>query len=52
MEKGQKISIISDSEWEEMGFLKGILNYMKKKAEDDKSFTMNAHVREGLKGCR
>lgn len=33
-----------------MGFSKGTLHYMKQNARSDKSFTLNAHVREGLVG--
>ncbi len=44
----QKILSISYSEWKSMGFSKGTVNYMKKNAEADKPFTMNAHVRERL----
>ena len=44
----KKILSISYSEWKEMGFSKGTLHYMKKNAKADKSFTMNAHVRERL----
>jgi CRISPR-associated protein Cas1 len=31
-----------------MGFSEGRLHYMKKNAEADKPFTLNAHVRERL----
>jgi CRISPR-associated protein Cas1 len=44
----QKILSISYSEWKNMGFSKGTLHYMKKNAEADKPFTLNAHVRERL----
>ena len=44
----QKIFSISYTEWENMGFSKGTLHYMKKNAEGDKPFTLNAHVRERL----
>ncbi|SDG05323.1 CRISPR-associated protein, Cas1 family [Methanolobus vulcani] len=44
----QKILNISYSDWKKMGFSKGTLHYMKKNAEADKPFTMNAHVRERL----
>ena len=44
----QKILSISYSDWKKMGFSKGTLHYMKKNAEADKPFTMNAHVRERL----
>lgn len=50
----QKILSISYTEWENMGFSKGTLHYMKENAEADKSFTLNAHVRERLEiweGC-
>jgi CRISPR-associated protein Cas1 len=50
----QKILNISYSDWKKMGFSKGTLHYMKKNAEADKPFTMNAHVRERLEmweGC-
>ncbi len=44
----QKILSISYSEWKKMRFSKGTLHYMKKNAEADKPFTMNAHVRDRL----
>lgn len=44
----QKILSISYSDWKNMGFSKGTLHYMKKNAETDKPFTLNAHVRERL----
>ncbi|AFV22346.1 CRISPR-associated protein, Cas1 family [Methanolobus psychrophilus R15] len=44
----QKILSISYTEWENMGFSKGTLHYMKKNAEADKPFTLNSHVRERL----
>lgn len=44
----QKILGISYTDWENMGFSKGTLHYMKKNAEADKPFTLNAHVRERL----
>ncbi len=44
----QKILSISYSEWKKMGFSKGTLHYMKKNAEADKPFTLNAHMRERL----
>jgi CRISPR-associated protein Cas1 len=44
----QKILSISYTDWENMGFSKGTLHYMKKNAEADKPFTLNAHVRERL----
>jgi CRISPR-associated protein Cas1 len=47
-EMRQKILNISYTEWENMGFSKGTLHYMKKNAEADKPFTLNAHVRERL----
>jgi CRISPR-associated protein Cas1 len=50
----QKILAISYTEWESMGFSKGTLHYMKKNAEAEKPFTLNAHVRERLEiweGC-
>ncbi len=43
----QKILSISYTDWENMGFSKGILHYMKN-AEADKPFTLNTHVRERL----
>ncbi|WP_342306511.1 CRISPR-associated endonuclease Cas1 [Methanolobus sp. ZRKC5] len=42
----QKILSIPYSEWKKMGFSKGTLHYMKKNAEADKPFSLNAHVRE------
>ncbi|WP_363321799.1 hypothetical protein [Methanohalophilus sp.] len=45
----QKILDIPYSEWEKMGFSKGTLHYMKKNAEANKPFSLNAHVRERLK---
>ncbi|MDG6245057.1 MAG: CRISPR-associated protein Cas1 [Methanolobus sp.] len=45
----QKIMRISYTDWEKMGFSKGTLHYMKKNAEADKSFTLNAHDKERLK---
>jgi CRISPR-associated protein Cas1 len=36
------------NEWKKMEFSKGTLHYMKKNAEADKPFTLNAHVRERL----
>jgi len=33
-----------------MGFSKGTLHYMKQNAKNEKPFTLNAHVREGLEG--
>jgi CRISPR-associated protein Cas1 len=50
----QKILSISYSDWKDMGFSKGTLHYMKKNAEADKPFTLNAHVKERLEnweGC-
>jgi CRISPR-associated protein Cas1 len=44
----QKIMSISYSDWKKMGFSKGTLHYMKKNAEADKPFSLNAHVRERL----
>ena len=44
----QKILSISYTDWENMGFSKGTLHYMKKNAEADKPFTLNSHVRERL----
>jgi CRISPR-associated protein Cas1 len=46
----QKILSISYTDWENMGFSKGTLHYMKKNAEADKPFTLNAHVKERLEG--
>ncbi|AFV25260.1 CRISPR-associated Cas1 family protein [Methanolobus psychrophilus R15] len=46
----QKILSISYTDWENMGFSKGTLHYMKKNAEVDKPFTLNAHVKERLEG--
>jgi len=43
-----KILNMSYSEWEKMGFSKGTLHYMKQNAKANKSFTLNAHVRERL----
>ena len=43
---------ITNTEWENMGFSKGILHYMKKNAEADKLFTLNAHVKERLEMWR
>jgi len=37
---------------ENMGFSKATLYYMKKNTEDDKPFTLNAHVRERLEMWR
>ncbi len=48
----QKILSISYTEWEKMGFSKGTLHYMKKNAEADKPFTLNAHVKERLEMWR
>jgi CRISPR-associated protein Cas1 len=45
----QKILSISCTDWENVGFSKGTLYYMKKNAKADKPFTLNAHVRERLK---
>jgi hypothetical protein len=36
------------TEWENMGFSKGTLHYMKNNAQADKLFTLNSHVRERL----
>ncbi|AKB85362.1 CRISPR-associated protein Cas1 [Methanococcoides methylutens MM1] len=44
----QKILSISYSDWKKLGFSKGTLHYMKKNAEADKHFMLNAHVRERL----
>jgi CRISPR-associated protein Cas1 len=44
----QKILSISYNDWKNMGFSKGTLHYMKKNAEADKPFTLNAHVKERL----
>lgn len=44
----QKILSISYSDWKKLGFSKGTLHYMKQNAKADKSFTLNAHVRERL----
>jgi CRISPR-associated protein Cas1 len=44
----QKILSISYSDWKKMGFSKGTLHYMKKNAKSDKTFTLNAHIRERL----
>ncbi|UGV39822.1 CRISPR-associated endonuclease Cas1 [Methanococcoides orientis] len=44
----KKILSISYSDWKKLGFSKGTLHYMKKNAEADKPFTLNAHVRERL----
>ncbi|WP_410509644.1 CRISPR-associated protein Cas1 [Methanosarcina hadiensis] len=44
----QKILSISYSDWKKLGFSKEILQYMKQNARSDKSFTLNAHVRERL----
>lgn len=45
----KKIIDMSYTEWKNMGFSKGTLNYMKENAKADKPFTLNAHVRERLK---
>jgi CRISPR-associated protein Cas1 len=50
----QKILSISYTQWENMGFSKGTLHYMKQNAKGDKPFTMNKHVRDRLEmwdGC-
>lgn len=44
----QKILSITYSDWEKLGFSKGTLHYMKKNAEADKPFTLNAHNKERL----
>jgi len=44
----QKILSISYTDWENMGFSKGTLHYMKKNAEANMAFTLNAHVKERL----
>ncbi|AFV22383.1 CRISPR-associated protein, Cas1 family [Methanolobus psychrophilus R15] len=44
----QKIMSISYTDWENMGFSKGTLHYMKKNAKAEKPFTLNSHVRERL----
>jgi CRISPR-associated protein Cas1 len=44
----QNILNISYAKGENMGFSKGTLHYMKKNANADKPFTLNAHVRERL----
>ena len=36
------------SNWKKLGFSKGTLHYMKKDADAEKPFTLNAHVRERL----
>ena len=41
-----KILRITYSDWNKLGFSKGTLHYMKKNAEADEPFTLNAHVRE------
>jgi CRISPR-associated protein Cas1 len=48
----QKILSISYTDWENMGFSKRTLHYMKKNAEADKPFTLNAHVKERLEMWR
>jgi CRISPR-associated protein Cas1 len=45
----QQILNISYAEWKKLGFSKGTLHYLKKNAESDKPFTMNAHVRERIR---
>jgi len=45
----QKILSIPYTEWENMGFSKGTLHYMKMSAQADKPFTLNTHVRERLR---
>jgi CRISP-associated protein Cas1 len=42
------IKNISYTKWEQMGFSKGTLNYMKKNAASDKPFTLNKHVEERI----
>jgi CRISPR-associated protein Cas1 len=44
----QKIDKISYVNWQNMGFSKGTLHYMKKNSKAEKPFTMNKHVRERL----
>lgn len=44
----KKILSISYSELKGMGFSKETLHYMKKNAKADKSFSLNAHVKERL----
>jgi len=44
----KKILDIGYTEWKKMGFSKGTLHYMKKNAEADKPFSLNAHVKERL----
>ncbi|MBP2029529.1 CRISPR-associated protein Cas1 [Methanohalophilus levihalophilus] len=46
----QKIMDISYSEWMKMGFSKGTLHYMKQNAKSGKTFSLNSHVKERLKG--
>lgn len=48
----EKILSISYSEWKKMGFSKGTLHYMKKNAEADKPFSLNAHVKERSEMCK
>jgi CRISPR-associated protein Cas1 len=44
----QKILNISYTDWQQMGFSKGTLYYMKKNAKAEKPFSLNKHVRERL----
>jgi CRISPR-associated protein Cas1 len=47
-EMRNKILDISYSDWNNMGFSKGTLHYLKKNASSGRSFTVNKHVRERL----
>jgi CRISPR-associated protein Cas1 len=44
----QKIANISYANWKKMGFSKGTLHYMKKKADGGRPFSLNKHVKVRL----
>lgn len=46
----KKILSISYTEWKDMGFSKGALYYMKQNTMNDRSFSLNRHVKERLDG--
>ncbi|WP_406661468.1 hypothetical protein V7O66_02805 [Methanolobus sp. ZRKC3] len=44
----KKIIDMPYTDWKKLGFSDGTLHYMKQNANNDKPFTLNAHVRERL----
>lgn len=46
----EKILSLSYLDWEKMGFSKGTLHQLKVKVKENKTFTMNEHIRERIEG--